>query len=58
MPTDTDQVTEKQIEQAVHADIYDVSKEELAQKQKEDNGGSLCTICYVKGCRIGPMGRG
>lgn len=62
MATQVEQVTQQEIEQEVHADIYNVSKEDLEKKRKEqaksDDGGSICTICYVKGCRIGPMGRG
>lgn len=62
--TDTEILQIVNVEQEVHADIYDVSKEDLEKKREEarkiktDNGGIICTICYIKGCRIGPMGRG
>ena len=49
-------------EQERHADVYGVSREDLTKKQQEEkkpgNGGEICSICHVKGCRIGPMLRG
>lgn len=59
MPTDTEQTTEKQVQQRVHADLYNVPDRKLEELQKQEpSNGRLCTICKVKGCRIGPMGRG
>jgi len=60
--TEVEQEVDTRTDQERHADVYGVSREELkkreAEQDKSDNGGSICTICHVKGCNIGPMGRG
>lgn len=62
--TETEQETIT--EQEIHARVYDVSSDELEkikalanlQVPKSDDGGEICGVCVVKGCRIGPMLRG
>lgn len=64
--TATEVETTVTAEQAVHADIYGMTSSELEklkakeeeQKKQPDQGGEICSICHVKGCRIGPMLRG
>lgn len=46
-------------EQRVHADLHAVGERELEElKEKEDEGGEICSVCLVRGCRIGPMAGG
>jgi hypothetical protein len=60
----TEVVTEAEAtaEQRVHAQLHGIEDEELEEMAKyepqNDDGGEVCGICGVRGCRIGPMVRG